>query len=257
MHQDGSGRGATAAPARQRRRAAAAGLLLGPLLGRAGGPAAAQDLPAPATLTVRGSAAVAQAPDLARMTVSVLTRGATLDAAVRGHTTRVAAARAVLARLAASGVTVDEGSFDLGEERPMPGPDGRASPQPATYRAETRFDLTLRPLDRLDGVVGEIAAAGLFELGSARFGVADGAGATDRARRAAMADARHQADVYAEAGGLRLDGIQRIADAEAAIPDGAPERPLRMVRAATVGITPPKALDFQAGVTVTWRVVPR
>lgn len=248
MDQDRTGRG-RGRDGRARQAAAAAALML-----LAGLPAEAEDAGALATLTVRGSAAVAQAPDLAHMTVAVSTRGPSLDAAVRDHAARVAAAKAVLARLAASGVTVDEGRFDLGEEPATPAPDGRRAA--STYRAETRFDLTLRALDRLDATVGEIAGAGLFDVESARFGTADSAGATDRARRGAMADARHQAEVYAEAGGLRLDAIQRIADADAA---GA-ERgfaPRAVLRAASVGVAPPSALEFTASVTVTWRVAPR
>lgn len=238
---------------RHRAWGAAAGLLL--LL--AATPAAAQETGGAATLTVRGSAAVTEAPDFARMSVSVVTRGPSLEATVRDHTGRVAAAKAVLARLATKGVSIDEGSFSLGEEPAPPGPDGRRTAQPPNFRAETRFELVLRPLDLIDAVAGEVVGAGVFEFGSTRFGVTDKTAAIDEARRAAMADARHQAEVYAGAGGLRLDGIQRIADGDTVAPDGDYDMPVRAARGAKVGITPPKTLDFNASVTVTWRVAPR
>lgn len=250
MHQDRAGR---TRDARRIGRGIGAGLLL--LLAVA--PAGAQEDKGPPTLTVRGTGSVTAAPDVAWMSVSVLTRGPSLEAAVRDHTGRVATAKAVLARLAAAGVGVDEGSFSLGEEPAPPGPDGRRAAQPPTFRAETRFDLVLRRLDTIDAVAGDIVGAGVFEFGSTRFGVMDRTSATDRARRAAMADARHQADIYAEAGELRLDGIQRIADADATGSDALYDMPVRAARAAKVGITPPKTLDFQASVTVTWRVAPR
>ena len=250
MHQDGAG---TAPSARRIGRRIGAGLLL--LLAVA--PAGAQDATGPANLTVRGSGTVTAAPDFARMSVSVLTRGPSLEAAVRDHTGRIVAAKAVLARLAATGITVDEGSFSLGEEPVPPARDGHPSAQPPTYRAQTRFDLTLLALDKIDAVAGDIVGSGLFDFDSTRFGVVDRTAATDRARRAAMADARHQAEVYADAGGLRLDGIQRIADGDTVIPDGDADMPVRAARAAKVGIKAPKTLDFQASVTVTWRMAPR
>ena len=210
-------------------------------------PVLAEDGAAPATLTVRGSAAVDQAPDLATLGVVVVTREPTLAGVVRDHAGRVAAAKALLARLAAAGVTVEEGSFGLGPEN-----DALVS----TFRAATRFDLTLHALEKLDATVSEIAGSGLFEVESAQFGTADSAGATDRARRAAMADARHQAEVYAEAGGLRLDGIQHVDAAQGGL-GSAGFHVQSAVRSSSVGVQPPKALTVTADVTVTWRVAPR
>ena len=226
-----------------------------PALAQSAVPAPGQ--PAGAALTVRGTASVDQPPDAAAITVSVVTRGSGLAAAVRSHTARVAAAKAILDRLAASGVSVDAGSFSLGEEPAPIAPGDRPGQRPPVARAETRFDLAIRDLGKLDALLGEIATAGLFEVESARYTVADVAAATDRARRAAMADARHQAEIYAEAGGLRLDAIERISDADATGTDLPVPAPMLKARAASVGIAPPRALSFAGSVTVTWRAVPR
>ena len=254
-----SGRGRRQGPAWMRwgRAAALAGLVVGVAPALAEVPASSPGQPAGAALTVRGTASVDQPPDAAAVTVSVVTRGAGLAAAVRSHTGRVAAARAVLDRLAAGGVSVDAGAFSLGEEPAPVAPGDRSGQRAPVARAETRFDLVIHDLGKLDAMLGEIAAAGLFEVESARYTVADVAAATDRARRAAMADARHQAETYAEAGGLRLDAIERISDADAAGIDLPVPAPMLKARAASVGATPPRSLSFTGSVTVTWRAVPR
>ncbi len=224
----------------------------------AAGPALAQSPAPPAgLLTVHGSATVTQQPDLAHLTLSVVTSGPTLDVAARDHAARVARAGTALAQVKPQGVTVDQGAFTLDEER-VPAPQGKSPGQEiVVYRAETRYDLTVATLDRLDSVVAAIVATGLFEVGQTGFAVADDAAALDRVRRAAMADARHQAEIYAEAGDVRLDGIERIVDGEASGRDGVLAMPMKMARSASVGLVPPKTLTFQGGVTVTWRIAPR
>lgn len=209
-----------------------------------------------ATLAVVGNGEVSRPPEIATLDISVLTRSPTLDATVRDHRARAAQAGAALERLKAGGVTVDQGSFTLSEER-APVPVGvRPSDQPPTYRAATRYDLTVEPLDRLDAAVAAVVASGLFEVGSVQFSVADPNAALDDARRAAVADARRQALVYAEAGGVRLDAIDHIVDGQAASRgDGAYDLPVRLARTASVGIVPPRRLAFTGSVTITWHIV--
>lgn len=211
-----------------------------------------------ATLAVVGNGEVSRAPDTARISISLQTRGPTLDGTARDHRQRVAQAAPILDRLKAAGVTVDEGGFSLSEERAPVAPNTRPTNEPPTYRAATAYGLTIRPLDRIDALVADIVAAGLFEIGSVRFSVANEHAVLDDARRDAMADALRQAKVYADAGDVRLDGIDHIVDGQAASRgDGLYDLPLRMARTASVGITPPKALSFTGSVTVTWHIVPR
>lgn len=234
---------------------AAAGLAA---LWLAGAPALAQSPPAPGgVLTVRGAATVEQRPDLAHLTVSVVTSGPTPDGVARDHAARVARAAVTLAQVKAQGASVDQGSYGLAEERD-PEPDGGKTMRPAiTYRAETRYDVTVSPIDGLDAIVAAIAATGLFDIGPASYAVADETEVLDRVRRAAMADALHQAQVYADAGGVRLDAIDRIADGEASGSGGPVMMALKRARAPSVGIVPPKTLTFQGGIIVTWRIAPR
>ncbi|MGI3900373.1 MAG: SIMPL domain-containing protein [Janthinobacterium lividum] len=230
--------------------------LVGLLLAAA--PAAAQSPAPPAgVLIVRGSATVSQKPDLAHLSLSVVTIGPTLVVAARDHAARAARAGSALAQWASQGAAVDEGSFSLVQDN-VPEPESKAPGKSVMiYRAETRYDVTVTAIDRLDAIVAGIVGTGLFEVGPTSFSVADETAAVDHVRRAAMADALHQAEIYAEAGSVRLDGIERIADGEASGASAPPAMSMKMARSATVGLTPPKTLTFQGSVAVTWRIAPR
>ncbi len=220
--------------------------------------------PAPprATLTVRGTASVDRRPDTAHLAVTVRTRGPALDGTTHDHSSRVGGAVAVLDRLKAAGVAVDEGEFSLSEERAPVPPGARPSDVKPTYRADTRYTLAVPLGARLDAVVAEIASSGLFELGQVRFSVSDNASAIDDVRRAAVADAKRQAQIYAEGTDMRLDGVDRIVDGAADSPgDGAADLPMRVAAPGlpppSVGLVSPKSLPFSGSVTVVWFIVPR
>ncbi len=225
--------------------------LFAPLPVLAQGQTTQADVP---SLTVRGSGVVEIPPDFARLSVDVVTRGPTLDGVSKAHQARVAGTGAVLDKLKADGVIVRQGAFNLVQEpaRTVPGTNMRV--EPATFRAETSYVLETKSLDKVDAEVGYAIASGLFELTGISYGVEHRDEGLNQARRAAVADARGQADTYADAAGIRLDGIRRIVDGEARSAEGSYDLPLRS--AAPVGITPPKTIPFTAEVTITWQIAP-
>ncbi len=92
-------------------------------------------------------------------------------------------------------------------------------------------------------MVSSIAGAGLFEVRTIRYGIKDEERAIDDARRAAVKNARRQAEVYADAAGVKLgeileifDGVAQNLGSEAAL------------RAATpnVQVSPPATIPFRA-----------
>ncbi|GGC57876.1 hypothetical protein GCM10010994_16080 [Chelatococcus reniformis] len=80
----------------------------------------------------------------------------------------------------------------------------------------------------------------------------------NEARRAAVIDAREQADVYADAAGLRLVEITDIADGNARPPiSGEADLPVAHEGVRTLAILPPATLRFDASVQMRWRIAPR
>lgn len=197
------------------------------------------------TLTVRGSGQHEVKPDYAVLGVDVATPGDTIDKAATGHEARAGRASEALQKLSADGVKIRRSGFRLTQEL------GRSN-QPS-FRAVTSYELELRPVERVNALVGRIAALGLFEIGRVGWRADANAEALDEARRKAVADARAKAEVYAAAADMRLIGIVGITDGEAAPGNGLADLPAPR----SVQISPPATVGFDASATITWRIGPR
>lgn len=121
--------------------------------------------------------------------------------------------------------------------------------------AATTFSVGVTSLDKLNQSISKLAETGLFEIASVRFYVLNERAALNQARRAAMLDAREQAQAYAEPVDLKLGQIIAITDGEAQPSGGEADLPARRAdRPYTVQIVPPATLEFTATVNVTWRI---
>ena len=200
--------------------------------------------PAEASITVQGHGRVEAKPDYAALTADVSARAATLEAATAAHRERASRASEALRRLQANGIQVDRSTFRLDEDRRPPARDE------TEFRAVTSFELKAMQLDKLDAVIAEMAATGLFEVRGLRFAIDDRNPGIDSARRAAVDDARRRAETYAQAVNVRLGSIVRIEDTEPRMPREVMAAPA--MRSAAV--VPPEALTVTSNVTITWRL---
>jgi uncharacterized protein YggE len=206
-----------------------------------------------AFIAVAGEGRVNVAPEFAEFFADVVTRAESLETATKQHTERTAKAAAVLRGMAKHDVSVERSSFRLEQNRPPGRPAGQKQ-APIEYRAITTFSLKANQLAALNEVISSIAAAGLFEVRTIRYGIKDEERAIDDARRAAVRNARRQAEVYADAAGVKLaeileifDGVAQNLGSEASL------------RAATpnVQVSPPTTIPFRAGINIKWRIVSR
>jgi uncharacterized protein YggE len=216
------------------------------------GTAAAQ-LPAPreATITVVGQGRVQVAPDHAFLTVEVVTKARSLEAATASHRDRAQRAVNALRGMKGDGLEIEQSTFRLNEIR-QPGPSANRDRTETEYQAVTAFELKTTQLDKVDSAVTGLAATGLFEVRNLRFGIEERNPGLNAARKSAVQDARERADTYAQAAGVQLGEILRMEDTEMRTPrEFAVNAP--MMRS-SVQVVPPEALTLSASVTMTWRI---
>jgi uncharacterized protein YggE len=205
-----------------------------------------------ATLTVRGQGEVKVPPDHANMTVEVVTKGKSLDAATAAHRARAQRAVDALRDMKKDGLEIERSVFRLNEVRPTPGPGANQGRVETEYQAITTFELKSTRLDKIDGTVTALAATGLFEVRNLRFGIDEKSPGMKAARKNAVDDARDRATTYADAAGVQLGDILRIDDTESRGPRAfAVSAP--MMRG--VQVVPPETLALSASVSMTWRMV--
>ncbi|MEM6487378.1 MAG: SIMPL domain-containing protein [Pseudomonadota bacterium] len=178
--------------------------------------AAQQDTAPPRTVTVTGTGQATAAPDIARVTV-----GATAEAETAAGA--LDAASSIAATVLA---TLDQAGVAKGDRRTVgltlsPVYDRRGpgeAPRIAGYAAANRLQVTVRDIARLGDLLDRLAEAGATDIGGIAFGIDDDAALADAARRAAVADARARATLYAEAAGAALGAVLAIVEGGASAP---------------------------------------
>lgn len=203
------------------------------------------------TITVLGQGRVQVAPDHASLTVEVVTKGRSLEAATASHRDRAQRGVNALRDMKNVGLEIEHSTFRLNEVR-QPGPSSNRDRTETEYQAVTAFELKTTQLDRVDSIVTALAATGLFEVRNLRFGIEERNPGMNAARKGAVQDARERAETYAQAAGVQLGEIVRIEDTEMRTPrEFAVNAP--MMRS-SVQVVPPEALTLSASVTMTWRI---
>jgi uncharacterized protein YggE len=216
-----------------------------------------QEPPRSPTIVMTGSGEVELKPDFARIHVAAETRAKTVAQAVDANRT---ASERVLARLQAIGVKredIQTANFQVFrvEEPSEPGPRGERSAA-VEFVARHQLRLTTRDLSEIGRLTGELMASGDMTFQSIAWGLDRPQEAGDEARKAAVRDARRQAEVYAEAAGAKLGRLREIRDASArAYGSEESDMPLKMsmARAApALPIMPPAVVRYGANVQMVW-----
>lgn len=179
------------------------------------------------TLTVSGEGEVSAAPDMAVISIGVVSEAQSAAEALEKNSAQMAAtieklkAQGIAARdLQTSGLSVSPryaSRTSASSPRPtQPAEDD--APKIVGYTARNAVTARLRNLEKAGGVIDEAARSGANSLGGISFGFANPAPMVDEARRKAVADAKARAALYAEAAGVELGPLMSIQDGYARLP---------------------------------------
>ena len=218
-----------------------------------GASAMADEAKLPRTLSLSGYGEVRLAPDLATVTAGVLSQAATAGEALAANTADM---EKVMAALKAAGIA--ETDIQTSNFMVQPRYDytnvGR-TPRLAGYDVSNTVTVTLRKLDGLGTVLDQLVQAGANQINGVSVGVDKPADALDEARKRAVADARHKAEIFAAAGNVRIGKVISIAEGGAAPP------PAPMVRARMMAAEAAAPVPIAAGeqtisveVSITWKI---
>ncbi len=156
-------------------------------------------------ITVTGEGSVAVAPDLAYVNLGVSHDAETADEALTAMSIGM---RAVLGRLEAAGIApadIQTGQLSLSPRYDSSSYDGTL--KMLGFTATTTVNVRIRDMDKLGGVLDAVVEDGANQFGGITFDVTDPAAAMAEARRAAVADARAKAELFADAAGVTLGDL--------------------------------------------------
>ncbi len=210
-------------------------------------PAAAQDR----TLTVTGTGEAVATPDMARISIGVMQQAPTAAEAVRAMSADM---DTVLASLAAAGIPdADIQTSGLRIDVQQTYVEATQSSRITGYVAVTDVSVTVNDLTTLGQTLDAVVQEGANQMNGLVFDLQDRKPALDAARRAAVADARDKATLYADAAGVALDDVITVTEAVAG--GGMPQPLARMAMDSAESIpVAPGQITITADVTVTWEI---
>jgi uncharacterized protein YggE len=152
-------------------------------------------------------------PDLMEITAGVVTTGRTAKEALAANSTQ---ANRLLAAVRQNGIAprdVQTSELSVTPQFARDDTDDETRVRRITgYLARNQLRLRLRELGRAPDVVNALFEAGANEVQGPSFDLSDPAPSLRAARRAAVAEARAEADTYAEALGMRVARVLRVSE---------------------------------------------
>jgi uncharacterized protein YggE len=201
-------------------------------------------------LTVTGDGRVSAQPDMAMVSLGVQSVGETADGALRDNS---AVMQRIFGTLSEAGIAardIQTGGLSLypqfaSYDRTSEG----EAPTIIGYVASNSVNIRVTALDGLGAVLDSLGAAGVNQINGITFGLQNPEPVLDEARKAAVADARRKADLFATAAGVALGNVVTITE----FGTGAPG-PMPMARAEMAMDVPVAQgeLDISAQVQVVY-----
>jgi uncharacterized protein YggE len=209
-------------------------------------------------LTIAGEGAVHASPDMALITLGVVSEDASAGAALAANTQAMTQVLDALRaeEIAPRDLQTSGFSMEPVYSQPPPGydPSRPFQPEIVGYRVRNNLTVRIRDLRRVGAILDQVVTLGANSVSGPSFTVADPAPLEDQARRAAMRDALRKGELYAEAAGVALGPIFRIEESYSRPPQPLQGAMLRMEAADSAVPIEGGELLFEAQVSVSWRL---
>ena len=173
-------------------------------------PPAAATAPSDATtLNLAASGQVRIAPDLANITVGVMTEGPSAAEASRANAERMNQVVAALRRQGIAERDIQTSGLNL---NPQYAYEPNQPPRLTGYQASNTVTIRVLELARLGSAIDAAVSSGANQVHGISFGLRNPTAAEDEARRRAVQALQAKANLYAQATGLRLGRMVNLTE---------------------------------------------
>jgi uncharacterized protein len=211
-------------------------VLLAILISAVAEPAVAQQPPAPppplppARIIVTGEGTVSVPPDYAEIASGATNQAKTAKEASDANAKVIVALNAALKNDGIAASDVQTLRFSVS---PVYGtPQQNSPPKLVGFSVSNELRIKVRQIDRVGEILDSLIQAGATDSGSVQFLHSNMSQVLDRARQAAMADARRKAELYAQSAGLKLGGVAWVTE----VPASAAPTPLMRAYGAAASV---------------------
>ena len=169
-----------------------------------------------ANIVVVGEGSISAAPDYAEITAGVTTKAKTAKEATDANAKLMTAVTAAL--LDAGIAQKDIATTRFSVQPVYSAQTGTSESKLTGFSASNQVAVTIRQIDKVGEIADRMVAAGVTNIGNLVFLHTDTSKLLDRAREAAVADARRKAELYARASGVALGPVVGISESSAYTP---------------------------------------
>jgi uncharacterized protein YggE len=166
----------------------------------------------PPSVSVQGNGRVFERPDMAQVSVGVVSQSPTATAALTANNAKMTALMTVLKASGIEDKDILTSNFNVspvysdqeqssGTQRP---------PKILAYRVENTVDAKVRKLASLGAILDAVVRSGANNVNGISFTIAQPEPIYDKARILAVADAKRKAELYASAAGIKLGRVLYI-----------------------------------------------
>jgi uncharacterized protein YggE len=162
------------------------------------------------TISVSGTGEVRAIPDMATITLGVMSTAATAQEALAANSKSMNDVLALLKQQGIEDRDISTSNFNV-SPRYEYRQDG-TQPKVTGYDVSNNVTLTVRKIEALGDLLDKAVSAGSNQVYGIAFSVSKPDALLDAARKNAVADARRKAEIYAAAGGFTLGDIVSLSE---------------------------------------------
>jgi uncharacterized protein YggE len=202
------------------------------------------------TIAMSGHGEVKAPPDQVQVNAGVTTSAATAAAALTANTQRMKAVFAALEKMGVAQKDIQTADFSVSPQYTN-GANNEAQ-RLTGYQVRNQVSVRLDDTGKLGAALDALVAAGANQMNGINFSIRDNGAMLQKAREAAIADARQRAETYARAAGVTLGPIQSIGE-------GGGSGPVPMFKAVRMMADAPVPVaageeSVTADVSVVWEI---
>ncbi len=179
------------------------GAVAAPMLLAVGPAAVAQEKSIP-TITVTGEGLATARPDMAIVTIGVVTRAPTAAEAIAQNSRAMTTVSGAAKQSGIEARDIETSRISLQPQYSYPGQGSREAPKLVGYEASNSVSIRVRVLEKLGGLLDQLVTSGANQIRGIELTLAEPGPLRDSARVAAMKDAIRKAQMLAEAAGVRI-----------------------------------------------------
>lgn len=161
-------------------------------------------------ISVSGTGTLNLSPDMAVISAGVQSKAETAKTALADNNQKMSALFAELKKAGIAEKDIQTSNFNIYPEVVYPKRDSNKPPQIVGYNVNNQVTVRIRKLENVGDVLTTLVSAGANNMSGLNFSVSNRKEKLDEARKAAIADARKKAELYASEIGTKIKRLKSL-----------------------------------------------